>query len=719
MPAAGPVRVRLFGPGRSWLGVSVLAGGVALGGCRRSSEVTEAPMPGPPVAAGPAEAKGPAPGVKAVAAARGPIELLPEETDAVVTVASVQHLLRVFDVAALTARYRVQYDQAAAYVEQATGHNLLEPRNWTAVGVDPEGPIGAALLDPGAQASCVFFTLSDPQRFREFLDRIGGKIGGPLGPVYEDRGVVLAQEPDAETSLVLRDSFAFIVTVDHPERAPYDFARELASIDPARALAASSRFRQAVGPAPPRDLFAFVDIAGLLRRAQARREDEATANWAEIELQRLREQGAAAEEIARWEQVASDQRVAEARYRERRRREQELWSSVFGAMGPLVLEWSLEARAVHGTVRAQAPESTLARRILGRPVSPPLAITGAGERVLFGSGVNVDIAGALGVLEPMLAVEGKSLDAFLAEVKAKLHVDVRAVLAAIDGSVSVAVTVKDERDLSAAKGPAAFGFNFALGLKDPSAGQALVEAMLAKPASPGVKVRRVGTRGFAVSLPNYREIRVAVAGSTLTISTDPEFARRIDRGAQGRLDRAVSAAVVPVVGEREASSVWLLDTLLPMALNYMVRRTGYSDEHPTRNQPYWRFPEAEQARIDAVPQSPAYKTKLREWQRIEAKIQRAEEAEAGRRTRLIAKIAEAVGTAAVNLRETGDGIVLTGGQYFGPGGLGAAIEAGVEVLSGSERVDYALYEQRGRVDRELQEIRVRDIERALGVRSGQ
>ena len=80
--------------------------------------------------------------------------------------------------------------------------------------------------------------------------------------------------------------------------------------------------------------------------------------------------------------------------------------------------------------------------------------------------------------------------------------------------------------------------------------------------------------------------------------------------------------------------------------------------------------------------------------------------------------ADSLGALALQLRETPDGVVTEGGQYFGPGGLARTIERFIEGMSGGE-TDYSSYEERGRVEQELMEIRVRDIERSLGVRASE
>jgi hypothetical protein len=688
--------------------------------CRPQPEVVTPPVEpaAPPVAATPAR-KFEAP--KPVAPAKAPVDLMPEGTGVVLTVASVQHLLRVVDIGSLIAKYRVQYDQAVAFVAQATGHDLLDPARWPDIGVNPDGPIGFALFNTDAGAGCGFFTLSDPAKFREFLDRIAGKIGGPLVSVYEDRGIVLAHEPDSDSVLVLRDGFAFYVIRGNQNRAPYDYARELATVDPARGLSATQRWQKALGAATPHDLVAFVDVGGMVAAeaaARKQRDEHPEPNWAETELQRLREQGAAPEDIAKWEKLADEQRAGEALFRENRRREQEFMTSVFGALGPMVFELSLSDKAVKGTIRAQAPESAMPRRIALNRGTPPLAITAAGERVIFGASASVEVAEAVKGLEALLKVNGPNLDIALARLNVLYGVDAKAMFGALAGTASFALTVKDPAALLAAKSSdKLFGFTAAIGLTNRAEIEALL-ATLAKNPPWGMKVRRAG-KGYTVAVPNWRDVHVAIAGDALTLSTDAEFSRRVDRGANGPIDRTLPTATVPVVTAREAAGVLLMDYVAPFVFFASRSMSDYQYD-PTQNQPYWKFQDVPHEQIDKVPQSAAYKAKLKEWRAIDAKIRKHDEARERAQAKTMLAVADSIGALALNLRETPDGLVIDGGQFFGTGGLARAIELGIEGTgrSGDDAVQ-RLYEERGKVEAEMQEVRVRDVEKALGVRQAQ
>lgn len=705
---------------RSRLGSAVLATLLVAASCRPKPETaTASPTTSAPAAKTTRKPARP----PALTPAQAPIDLLPEKTGVVMSAASVRHLLRVVDVAALIGTYRPYYEQAGAYFEQSFGHNLLDPARWPEIGVDPDRPIGAALLDAGSATTCYFISLTDPGRFRDFIDRLGAKLGGSLETVYEDRGIVLAHESGARNQLVLRDDFAFVVNVGNPSLAPYDFARELASVDPARGLTASARWQQALGPAEPRDLLAFIDVGGMLRaeaEAARRRDEQVATSWAEQELQRLREHGGTAEEIARWEQVAAEQRASERQVRESRRREQELWNRVLGPLGPIVIGLSLGPEAIAGTARARVPETALLRRVVTAGAGPPLAITAASERVLFGAGGKLDVSEGIAGFDALLRAVGKSADELFAQLQRNVGGDPKAALALLDGAVSFALTTTDVAAMARGGGKAEPGFNLALGFKDAVTAAALVTVTMAKlPSSPlgaaGLKVKRGKSRGHVVTAPGWRDVHVTLVGATLTISTDPKFAQKVERGAtwEPRL-----AQVGPVVTAPGAAATLLLDHAL--LLGMFMARGHYEGERylPSQNQPHWRFPSLTPEVIDKVPQSAAYKSRLKEWLRLDAKIERVEKVQERRRLEGALAAADSLGALALQLRETPDGLSAEGGQYFGPGGLARTIERFIEGMSGGE-TDYSSYEERGRVEQELMEIRVRDIERSLGVRASE
>jgi len=174
----------------------------------------------------------------------------------------------------------------------------------------------------------------------------------------------------------------------------------------------------------------------------------------------------------------------------------------------------------------------------------------------------------------------------------------------------------------------------------------------------------------------------------------------------------LDAAVVPVMTARDVAVQGLVDVILP---TFMVSAASFDASEYALAQPYGQFPEVEQAKIDRVPQSRAYKAKLRDWEAIGAKILREDLARQRRQMQVVVALSECVGVMAGNLREQSDGLELAGGQYFGKGGLTRAIDLGVEYFTaqrGMERT-YELYSERSALEEDLRRIRVSDVAAAL------
>lgn len=699
------------------LGMS-LAAALAVGsGCRRDQGAVTGPEAGvlPLTQPRPAKRRGEA-GVVAVAVASSPVQLLPDSTIAVVQWAGVRAVLGVVDIDAIIGKYRSYYDQAVQGVVAAAGFNLLDPGQWREIGVDPEGPMGAAVLDARSETYAGYFTISDRDKFRGFLDRVGG--ARRMQPVLEDRGLVLKVDPDDSSALVLRDGFAFYVVTGRPGRAPYDFARLLAMIDPARGLTATPRYQRAVaGSEPGRSLTAYVDVWGFYQAEQAAREASAAdpePSWPEQELRRAIDSGAPAEEVERLRLQADEQRRSEQVWAERRQREHTQWQRWLGQVEPIVFEFTADLRGVTGRIRAKMPETTPLRAILRNAPTPSPLFAALGERptVLFGA--SVDVAAAVSNFEELLRADGEAPEKAYAWFREQTKIDFRGeVLPVLAGSGGFALTVSEAGLRGETRGKEWQGFALALAVKDSAGAQALLDrAVLRLAKLVGAPLGRDAKTGaHALAVPEYRTVYAAVVAGQLVVTTDAGVVRRVASGS-GVGTRQFAAEVVPVLTARDVAAQGLLDVVLPA---FALRSSSYDSSAMLMNQPYGQFPGVDTAVIDRVPLSRAYKAKQRDWEALTAKIGKEEQAQQRRQMVALVALSECVGAMAGHLREQPDGLELTGGQYFGKGGLTRALDLAVEYFTtqrGMERT-YELYSERSAVEEELRKIRVVDVATAL------
>lgn len=704
----------LCGP---WLGIGLAAVLAAAPGCRREVTTVPEPDPGalplaqprpPPKRAGDA-------GSLAVAVATSPVQLLPDTTIAVMQAAGVRTLLGVVDIDAIVGKYRTYYDQAVQGIVSLTGFNLLDPAQWREIGVDPDGPMGAAVLDARSETYAGYFTVVDRDKFRAFLDRVGGTQR--MQPVLEDRGLVLKVEPDDSTAIVLRDGFAFYVATGRVAQAPYDFARLLAMIDPARGLTATPRYQRAMaGALPGRNLTAYVDLWAFFRAEQAAREarsSEAEPSWAEQELARAIENGAPAEEQDRLRQQADEQRRSERMWAERRAREDVQWQRWLGTVEPLVFEYTADLRGVTGKIRARMPETAPMRAILRNAPTPSPLFAALGERPTGLLGASVDVAEAVRSFEEILRAGGEEPEKAYAEMRAQTTIDFKGeVLPVLTGSGGFAWTVSEAGLRGETKEKHWQGFALALAVKDAPAAQALLDRAALKVArSFGVALGRDAKSGaHAVAVPDYRTVYAAVVAGQMVVTTDAGVIKRVATGTAG--PRQQDAAVVPVLTARDVAMQGLIDVVLP---TLMLRPSYYDSSYYSLAPPYGQFPGVEPAVIDRVPQSKAYRAKHRQWDALTAKINKEEQAQQRKQMVAVLALAESVGVMAGNLREQPDGLEVVGGQYFGKGGLTRAVDLAVEYFSGQRGVErtYELYSERSAVEEDLRKIRVLDVAAAL------
>jgi len=651
---------------------------------------------------------------QAVAVATSPLQLLPDTTVAVGSIAGVSALLAVVDVDAITGKYRSYYDQMAGLVTLSTGFNLLDPAQWREVGIDPDGTIGAAMLDMRSETYVGFIKLSDSDKFRGFLDKLGG--ARRLRPVIEDRGMVLKYEPDSSTALVLRDGFAFLVTTDRPAEAPYDFARLLATIDPARGLTATSRYQRATAsPEPPRPLTAYVDLWAIVQAQhlarEARQQDE-VSSWSEQELEQAVQSGAPAEEQARLRQQVNEQRDWDRRYQQRRQRELELIKTWLAPVEPIVFEFTASRTGIEGKIRAKMPETAPLRAVLRNASTPSPVLSALAERAVLQVGGSIDVAAAIADFEDIARASGDDPQKAYVAMREASKVDFKSeVMPLLAGTGGFALTIPDALLRGQAKAQNKdLGFALALAVKDVPAAQALLEKFVkGLPLKTGKDPK---TGAYTLTMPHYRTVHAIVIAGQFIATSDPGVIRRLVAGSPA--SHGLPAAVVPVMAAREVSFAGMVDVVLPMFL--LSSRSDFESSSDSF-EPHGIFPDATPEQVAKIPRSRAYKAKLRAWEAVGAKIRKEEQIQERRRAQLMVGLAECFGVLAGHLREQPDGLEMAGGQFFGKGGLTRALDLGVEqstTTRGSEKT-WELYSQRSTLEEELRRIRLADVATALRV----
>jgi hypothetical protein len=659
----------------------------------------------------------------AVAVATAPQQLFPEGTAMIVNLAGIGALLGIVDLEALMPKIRPFYDQGATFLTSTFGANLLDPNQWPQVGIDPKGPMGAALVDARSTTIVLYATVADRERLRGFVDRVASPQR--LSPVFEDRGVVLKTEDERSPALVLRDGFVFLVITDRPEAMVYDIARQLASVDPARALTATPRYQQAIaGGVPGAGLTAYLDLSAFLESEELQLMAAMTTSepsWPERELELATGRGAPPEELDRLRQQIDSDREYQRRNFERRTRGIELGKRWLAGVSPIVFEFTGSLSGVTGTIRAKMPETAPMRGILRNASEPSPVLMALGERPALMYGASLDLPIVLAEFEALLRSDGGDLDKAYRELGELLRVadPRREMLAVLSGTGGFALTISEALLRGdGSKDTQELGFVVGLGVKDTGRAEALLAAIWKK--IPGKVGKDPATGAYTLEESSWRKIHAKVVAQQLVVTTDAGLIQRVAAGDRKTTAKWLQPAAVPVVNARDAAMQGLLD---PVAATLLIsgRSSSYYYDSNEANEPlppYWLLPDVPREQFDKVPRSAAYKAQMREWKALSEKIRKRTQAQGRSQAQTLVELARCIGVLTGNLREQPDGLVLTGGQLFGKGGLARAIELAATMTSqrpGRDEVLDELLTTRSQLMSEMHRVRVRDVAAKLNV----
>lgn len=655
-----------------------------------------------------------------VAAATAPQQLFPEGTAVIVNMAGIGALLAILDLEVLLPKIRPIYDQASAFMTTSFGANLLDPSQWPLIGIDPKGPMGVALVDVPSTTFVLYATVSDPERLRGFADRLVSPQR--LLPIFEDRGVVLKSDQESAPSLVLRDGFVFLVITDRTEAMVYDIPRQLASIDPARGLTASSRYVQAIaGGSPGAGLTAYLDLSAFLAAEEQRLMAEGQTpdmSWAEQELEMATGRGASSEELDRLRQQVGVEREMQRRGAERRMRGLEFGKRWLAGVSPIVFEFTASVSGLVGTIRAKMPETAPMRAMLRNAPEPSPVLMALNQRPAVMLGGSFDVPALLGELEALLRAEGEDVEKAYRELGTFLRVPEprREILALLTGTGGAAMTVSEAALHEGRGGTSEIGFAVGLGVRETARAEALLATIWR--LLPGKVGADRASGAHTLEDPDLGTIYAKVVAQQIVVTTDAGLLQRALAGSRTTL-KLLQPAVVPVVSARDVAMQGLLD---PVALTMLISSRGSSlgdlGEEKEPMQPYWLFPDVTPAKFDQVPRSAAYKAQMREWEALGGKIRKRSQVQARAQAQLMNELAACIGALAGNLREQPDGLVLAGGQMFGKGGLARAIELGSNLSSqrpGRDEVLDGLLTNRQELRSAMQRTRAKDVAAKLNL----
>ncbi len=92
---------------------------------------------------------------------------------------------------------------------QAMGLKTGQLAEIRSAGIDPDGEVGVAFLDPGFETRVLFASLRDQKRFEKFLSSPTNPLG-PMKVSQADHGLIFLPE-DGQRAVVIRDGQLFFV----------------------------------------------------------------------------------------------------------------------------------------------------------------------------------------------------------------------------------------------------------------------------------------------------------------------------------------------------------------------------------------------------------------------------------------------------------------------------------------------------------------------------
>lgn len=360
------------------------------------------------------------------------------------------------------------------------------------------------------------------------------------------------------------------------------------------------------------------------------------------------------------------------------------------------------------------------RGILRNASEPSPVLMALGERPALMYGGSFDLPIALAEFEAMLRAEGEDPDKAYRELGELLRVadPRREILAVLSGTGGFGLTVSEALLRGeGSKDTQELGFAVGLGVKDTGRAEALLAALWKK--IPGKVGKDPATGAYTLEESSWRKIHAKVVAQQLVVTTDAGLIQRVAAGDRKTTSKWLQSAAVPVFSARDAAMQGLLDPIVATLL-ISGRSSNYYDssEENEPSQPYWLLPDVGREQFDKVPRSPAYKAQMREWRALSEKIRKRTQAQGRNQAQLLAELARCIGVLTGNLREQPDGLVLTGGQLFGKGGLARAIELAANMNAqrpGRDEVLDELLMTRSQLLSEMHRLRAREVAAKLNV----
>lgn len=186
----------------------------------------------------------------------GAVWALPADTQAVVAIGNLATFVAESGIGKAVRSRREWYENEAVELVAATGQNLLDPKTFPAVGLDPDGVWGAAILDGSGDTMVIFAPVTDADKLKTTLYRAAGKEDAKLHVTPVDDALVIVPENERAIAVAIDGDLAYFIAADQPRGDAGAVATALVTRPSSESLAATDAFQHATG-----DLSAGGDVA--------------------------------------------------------------------------------------------------------------------------------------------------------------------------------------------------------------------------------------------------------------------------------------------------------------------------------------------------------------------------------------------------------------------------------------------------------------------------
>jgi len=191
------------------------------------------------------------------------LDVLPRSTEAVLVIQGPGELSARLDWPSLRERHAALIAPLREESTATFGVDLLDAARWPDAGLDPQKPVGIALLDSRGPLICFFAGLRDRPRFERLLTRRAEQVELAMQNEPVGEAVLWTTPGDGSAAVVLRDGHAMLVVGPGAQGA----ARQIAVTTNAGSLAQDRVLRASAAMLSGGDLVAAFVLGSTIARA--------------------------------------------------------------------------------------------------------------------------------------------------------------------------------------------------------------------------------------------------------------------------------------------------------------------------------------------------------------------------------------------------------------------------------------------------------------------